>query len=96
MARRYEFFASAASREWLCFDVKTAKSAIRYGYTIFLFPCRIAHEKSPEIVEGWYERAGVCDYDPCFNGSVRPYSPVRRKDIPQDVLSRLEFPKESK
>ncbi len=96
MARRYEFFAETTGNTWVCFDMKVSHPDTSCGFRITKYPFREASRRNDTVREGWAEREGICGYDPCFPGSVRPYSPVRRKDIPQDVLSRLEFPKESK
>ncbi len=98
MTRRFEFFEGQGSLwgTWICFDMKHGQLTHRWGMDRWVFPCREVSSRKPEDIRvGYIERDGICDYDPVFPGSVRPYSPVRRKDIPKDVLARLEFPKES-
>ncbi len=95
MARRYEFFQESTGRDWICFDMKLGREEKKFWYTAIVYAYREANSRNDIIRAGYKERDGICGFDPCFPGSVRPYSPVRRKDIPADVLSRLEFPKEA-
>jgi hypothetical protein len=95
MARRYEFFQESTGRDWICFDMKLGREEKKFWHTAIVYPYREANSRNDVIRADYKERDGICGFDPCFPGSVRPYSPVRRKDIPKDVLSRLEFPKKA-
>jgi len=99
MSKRFDHHIGAMGNEWVCWDIAHGKPVkTQYWGTIISVPYRAVtrcRDNSLALQEGQRERDGFCDHDPCFPDSVRPYSPVRRKDIPKDVLARLEFPKET-